>query len=50
MKLVMVLYPCPAEEAGEETPVELLGRADMAEYLIVEGGEIIRPSYAAAFE
>jgi formate dehydrogenase len=30
VKVVMVLYPCPATEAGEETPAELLGCADAA--------------------
>jgi hypothetical protein len=30
MKIIMVLYPCPSREAGEETPMELLGCADKA--------------------
>jgi formate dehydrogenase len=30
VKIVMVLYPCPESEAGEETPAELLGCADKA--------------------
>ena len=45
MKIVMVLYPCPAEEAGEETPAGLLGCADKAlglrEWIEDQGHELV---------
>ncbi len=45
MKIVMVLYPCPSGEAGEETPMELLGCADKAlglrEWIEEQGHELV---------
>jgi formate dehydrogenase len=45
MKIVMVLYPCPDSEAGEETPAELLGCADKAlglrEWIEDQGHELV---------
>ena len=45
MKVVMVLYPCPSEDAGEETPAELLGCAEKAlglrEWIEDEGHELV---------
>src|ERR687885_31385 len=45
MKIVMVLYPCPSGEAGEETPLELLGCADAAlglrEWIEDQGHELV---------
>jgi formate dehydrogenase len=45
VKIVMVLYPCPTEEAGEETPAGLLGCADKAlglrEWIEDQGHELV---------
>ena len=45
MKIVMVLYPCPGEEAGQETPLEVLGCADAAlglrEWIEDQGHELV---------
>ncbi len=45
MKIVMVLYPCPGGEAGEETPLELLGCTDAAlglrEWIEDQGHELV---------
>jgi hypothetical protein len=45
MKIVMVHYPCPSGEAGEETPAELLGCADKAlglrEWIEDQGHELV---------
>ncbi len=45
MKIVMVLYPCPGGEVGQETPLELLGCADVAlglrEWIEDQGHELV---------
>jgi len=45
VKIVMALYPCPSGEAGEETPLEVLGCADRAlglrEWIEDQGHELV---------